>query len=47
MSSQMKRFYAVCVAVLCFLCLPVAVWVDTNAVGIFSVSTERIQTIGR
>jgi len=47
MSSRMKRFYAVCVSVLCFVCLPVMGWADTNVGGIFSVSTGWIQTGGK
>jgi len=39
MSSKMKRFYAVCAGVLCFLCLPGAVWADTNVSGAISANT--------
>jgi len=39
MSSQMKSFCAVCVGVLCFVCLPVMGWADTNAGGTISGNT--------
>ncbi|MEZ4527668.1 MAG: hypothetical protein R2941_17250 [Desulfobacterales bacterium] len=39
MSSQMKKFYAVCVSVLCFVCLPAAGWADTNVSGAVSANT--------
>ena len=40
MSSQMKKFCAVCVGVLCFVvCLPSAGWADTNAGGAISANT--------
>ena len=39
MSSKMKSFYAVCVGVLFFVCLPVMGWADTNAGGAISANT--------
>jgi len=39
MSSQMKRFCAVCIGVLFFLCLQGAGWADTNVSGAVSANT--------
>jgi len=40
MSSQMKRFCAVCFGVLVFLCLAGAGWSDTNFSGAVSFVTD-------